>query len=215
MGLFGKHKENNSGVEAPVAPPMPEIKAPEKSEVETSSNSTLSAPSMPGQGIDEIKSQVTANTVAPPAQVEENYNVEQSSDLSLDNENFNIDDSLFDFSDIENSNDQEVSNNLPQISDNTTIDSNSENTPNLNFVNNSKNYTNASREETYFVTTAQFKTLLEIVDSVKERIKNSTDSHLRLLDIKSEEDIEYENLRKDFQFLEDKLYELDTIIFEK
>lgn len=70
-------------------------------------------------------------------------------------------------------------------------------------------------DDTYFVTTHQFKSLLEIVEAVKERVKISNERHLRLLDIKAEEDIEYENLRKDFQFVEDKLYEVDSIIFER
>lgn len=69
--------------------------------------------------------------------------------------------------------------------------------------------------DTYFATTGQFKALLEIIDLVKSKVKSSAETHLRLLDIKSEEDIEYENLRKNFQFIEDKLYDIDGIIFEK
>ena len=53
------------------------------------------------------------------------------------------------------------------------------------------------------------------VDKVKEKFKESSDIHLKLLDIKSEEDLEYENLRKNFQFVEEKLYEVDSLIFEK
>ena len=66
----------------------------------------------------------------------------------------------------------------------------------------------------FFVTTSQFKALLEIIENVKQKTKETSERHLRLLDIKSEEDIEYENLKKDFAFIEDKLYEVDTLIFE-
>ena len=37
----------------------------------------------------------------------------------------------------------------------------------------------------------------------------------RLVSIKAEEDIELESLRKDFQFIEDKLYEVDSTIFDR
>ena len=66
-----------------------------------------------------------------------------------------------------------------------------------------------------FLTTTQFKALLEIVDAVKNKVKDSSETHLRLMDMKAEEDIEYENLRKSFQFIEDRLYDLDGILFEK
>ena len=86
---------------------------------------------------------------------------------------------------------------------------------NEDFIKN-KNYGSVPiGSDNFFITTAQFKALLEIVESVKLKVKESTEKHLRLLDIKSEEDIEYENLRKDFQYIEDKLYEADSILFEK
>lgn len=69
-------------------------------------------------------------------------------------------------------------------------------------------------KESCFLTTQQFRSMLEIVELVKGKVKDSTEIHLRLLDMKSEEDIEYENLRKNFQYVEDKLYELDSILFD-
>jgi len=73
----------------------------------------------------------------------------------------------------------------------------------------------SSEDEVIYITTAQFKNMLEIIDNVRSRVKESAEKHTRLLDIKSEEDIEYENLRKDFQYIEDKLYEVDSLLFER
>jgi len=233
MGFFSKHKEEKSNVGGIVAPPLPNMvsntlsKVDENNNVPSNVDEVLMSPPMPGSGfgLDDIKSQVTGVN-------DSNYNkpiLDSSEDLEnhLDNDdnesNLTLDDSLFDFSEIDDDN-LNMSHEVPKIQNfnhentivkNSNVNQNVEEKQNLSFLENSKNFLTSSNDETYFVTTAQFKTLLEIVDSVKERVKNSTDSHLRLLDIKSEEDIEYENLKKDFQFIENKLYELDGIIFEK
>lgn len=102
-------------------------------------------------------------------------------------------------------------NNAPQ-----PTDTNMSRDTNLNFISNKNlNPGHVSHEKDFFITTHQFRSVLEIIESVKNKVKESSETHLRLMDIKSEEDIEYENLRKDFQFIEDKLYELDSVIFEK
>lgn len=95
------------------------------------------------------------------------------------------------------------------------VDSKEDHMGDLNFVSNKQVTSKGPHMENFFVTTSQFKTLLEIIDSVKFKVKEASDRHLKLLDFKAEEDVEYENLRKDFQFIEDKLYEVDSLIFEK
>lgn len=72
-----------------------------------------------------------------------------------------------------------------------------------------------AKDDTYFLTTTEFKHLLEQIDAVKERIKASTQRHMKILSIKAEEDIEIESMKKDFQFIEDKLYEVDSTIFDR
>ena len=70
-------------------------------------------------------------------------------------------------------------------------------------------------DKEFFITTSQFKKLLEIIDNVKLKVKHSNDLYLKLADIKSEEDIEFENLRKSYIYIEERLYELDKTIFEE
>ncbi len=92
-----------------------------------------------------------------------------------------------------------------------------ENQGDINFSNMKENLMNEKKKlkKDFFVTTVQFKDLIDIVDYIKSKIKNSNDIYLRLTDLKSEEDIEYENLRKSFSFIEEKLYDLDKIIFNE
>ena len=75
--------------------------------------------------------------------------------------------------------------------------------------------TSSIHEKEFFITTSQFKKLLEIIDNIKLKVKQSNDLYLKLTDIKSEEDIEFENLRKTYAYVEEKLYELDKTIFEE
>lgn len=86
----------------------------------------------------------------------------------------------------------------------------------MNFINNKKYVDKKPASgDIIYITTQQFKMLMETVEDVKARVKDSSERHLRLLDMKAEEDVEFENLRKDFQYIEDKLYEVDSIIFDK
>lgn len=147
-------------------------------------------------------------------------------------------DDLFDFSDIDSqlsANSQNVSNNsnveLPNLEnnsndinnqtskmneeDNLNRNTNDVNLPEINFIEENAHSDKKVRDETYFVTTSQFKSLLEIVDGVKMKTKEATETHLKLMDIKAEEDLEFENLRKSFQYIEEKLYEVDSLIFDK
>jgi len=209
MGLFSRHKEEKVESKIPVAPPLPPVGNVEDNSKNSNAENLVAPPIPTSQGLDDIKSQVTGSVeVSSP---NETLVVQDSSNLE-------IDESLFDFSDIEE-NKNELSNvdisDFSEPQESSVTDSNLSSNTNLSFMQSGKDYSKVSKEDTYFVTTSQFKSLLEIVESVKERVKNSSESHLRLLDLKSEEDIEYENLRKDFQFIEDKLYELDSIIFEK
>lgn len=224
MGLFGNKKEEKKDIPAPPAPSaVNNASAPESS----GSNSVLSAPPMPktNGSFDDIKSQVTSSATPEesthkPSALEQSVsssndistNVqggisEEKSETSFDSGD---DDSLFDFSSLDvdgvddNSSHEEVS---------SILESHQDHGESPNFIRNTHLRKHVS--EDFFVTTSQFKGFLEIIDSVKDRVKDSSERHLRLLDIKSEEDIEYENLRKDFQFIEDKLYEIDSLIFEK
>ena len=123
-------------------------------------------------------------------------------------------DSLFDISDLElpDSDEEET-----HIEESPTAIEHTEETPteqtevSTQFIGHHKEI---NETKPFFVTTSQFKALLEIIENVKQKTRDRSERHLRLLDIKSEEDIEYENLKKDFAFIEDKLYEVDTLIFE-
>ena len=149
----------------------------------------------------------------------ENHDEESAfgSDMNLNDE------SLFDFSSLDIS--SPVENNA-QISNSNSFSSSERqstfidtrgntNASSLSFVSGRSKQARSSVSDNLYVTTSQFKTFLDIVEQVRSRVKDSSDRHLRLLDIKSEEDIEYENLRRDFQYVEDKLYEIDSLIFDK
>ncbi len=71
----------------------------------------------------------------------------------------------------------------------------------------------SSISEVLYVTTDQFKEVMETIEGIKKRIKSATDTYLRIMDIKAEEDIELENLRKDLEYIEDKLYQIDETLF--
>ena len=249
MGLFSKHKDDQSKLPEPPAPPAtdkgapasempvppastPEPVAPGTGDV--SAPSKLSAPPMPGGSLDDIKSQLAPSSPAPggmgpeaPELVPEgNAPVMQApEEQDFTAESSSGDDSLFDFSDLNlgsPNSEQTGGESLGQL---TTLEESPTDTPegtidthmnddvSLNFI--QGGHKSRKLNENYYVTTHQFKALLEIVEGVKERVKMSNERHLRLLDIKAEEDIEYENLRRDFQYIEDKLYEADKLIFEK
>lgn len=237
MGLFSKHKNNsNNDLPMPPAPNMnanltnsaPAVSAPAMPPAAPaappSQGASLSPPPMPGGSLDDIKSSVASpsRSVAAPsreasmAKEDEHHESEGSEDSLFD---------MFDL-DLPSSNEEEhvdvdsssndLSSYTPNNRDQSTsvVNTNLERSDSLTFMKN-KSSARSLEKESCFLTTNQFKAMLEIVDSVKSKVKESTDIHLRLLDMKSEEDIEYENLRKNFQFVEDKLYELDSILFDK
>ena len=212
------------------APPGQQASSNSFSEESLTSIPKLTTPPMPGGSLDSIKEEVSSQS---SNNIGMNNNQMNSSNLPATQKSFendfsnsdgNLDensDDLFDFSDLDIPNmDSDDDTFQPQrVSgenfDEEAVDTTQEHLGNLNFVSNRKNIQKSSSSETFFVTTSQFKALLEIVDSVKLKVKESSERHLRLLDIKAEEDVEYENLRKDFQYIEDKLYEVDSLIFEK
>jgi hypothetical protein len=219
MGLFGsKDKNSNAGAApAPPAPPAPGAVAEKKEISEPKSEvKNLSAPPMPGGNLEDIKNQVASKPELP---VEESINepgTPVSADAPAPEEDPNLDDSLFDFSELDLES--------PTMDDNLESgtnpashqeDSKDEDVSHSSkFINNDLHSHKISSNESYFVTTKQFKQLLEIIENVKNKVKEASETHLKLLDIKSEEDIEYENLRKDFQYVEDRLHEVDSIIFD-
>ena len=81
----------------------------------------------------------------------------------------------------------------------------------LNFIKN-KDVIKAHKDE-HFITTTQYKTMTALIEKVRDKINKANETHLKILDIRAEEDIEFENLRKDFLFVEKKLYEVDGLVF--
>jgi hypothetical protein len=207
MGLFSKKEATNTGAQMPPAPPVNEAGANQIPEP-TPSVKNLSNPPAPGGSLDDIKNQVAGSeqpALEQQVQTSE-VNMPSNNEMSLED-----DDSLFDFSELGvDSPIQSEETFTPASVEEEKDVSYSESE--LKFMNEDKHKVNSN--ETYFVTTRQFKALLEIVESVKTKVKEASETHLRLLDMKAEEDIEYENLRKDFEFIESKLYEVDSIIFE-
>jgi hypothetical protein len=245
MGLFGKKKEEEKQSTVVPAPPAPSQNnlqgntgANYNSEIPKPKTDAgnLSSPPVPGEGLDDIKKQISATN-----NYSNDSNDQDSESQSIQDNNFaqsqqqpspqtgnvqggqnpqeNNDDidSLFDFSEL---NVQSPVNLEPQTQTNLIENHNTSNEDenenqediDLSFI---KHKQNKNDVDVNYVTTKQFKDLLEIVESVKNKVKEASETHLKLLDIKSEEDIEFENLRKDFQYIEDKLYEVDNIIFEK
>jgi hypothetical protein len=238
-------KESNTGELPPVTPadanlpPLPPPAPMESSPQEDLSlppipssvedGATLSPPPIPGGNFDDIKNQVVnespgfrEDSLPPIPQGPIDSEIPQASSSEFDLN----DDSLFDMSDLEKQSEPLPQQEEPQVDsmppqeievphiDDMTQETNLDKNQSFNFIS-SRNVSGRAPQGSFFVTTQQFREMLDIIDSVKGRVKESTDTHLRLLDIKSEEDIEYENLRKDFQYIEDKLYELDNLVFEK
>ena len=255
MGLFSKNTEAPAAPPMPPAPagapapdmapsmgaPMPpapsmspapgmDMASPqaENSMSELSDGSNLTPPSLPGSGLDDIKSQVVGDQ--PQTQLPSDIGEKEQ----IDNESFSVpevasDEDLFNMFKIE---DDEIShssqsapveqahsapvNTFEESTEESqsfmpeTVETHLDNSTELAFEN--KKLSKA--DETIFLTTTQFKALLEVVDAVKTKIKSSTETHLKLMDMKAEEDVEYDTLRKDFQFIEDKLHDLDGILFD-
>lgn len=234
MGLFSKQKKEDKKE----LPPPPSLSSTMNSSSKTaggleappvsSGMPNLSPPPSPNATFDDIKTQVSSgkksdgfgslNEMPEPPKAKESQQKSASELEGFDagSNSFDLnDDSLFDLSELEMPSEKpKASSFRKKEEEDTTVDTNLERNESLNFISN-KNVASRPSSGSYFVTTQQFRTMLEIVESVKTKVKEASETHMRLMDIKSEEDIEYENMRKDFQFIEDKLYELDSIIFDK
>jgi hypothetical protein len=228
MGLFNNKDKQASAPPAPGMPPAPNAALPTPPAPETSneivSSPGLPTPPLPGASLEDIKQQVSnseeihpSNELAElpspmPPSTEMAPMEKQSSSSNNDDEL----DSLFDISDLELPESDDPEEHLePEANLALTHEEHNqevkESDSNVEFI---AHHKELNETKPFFVTTSQFKGLLEIIENVKQKTKESSERHLRLLDIKSEEDIEYENLKKDFAFIEDKLYEVDTLIFE-
>jgi hypothetical protein len=228
-----------SDMPVPGMPPAPNMdsKAPnmnasalngeENTSSEVPDGSNLTPPSLPGSGLDDIKSQVVGDmetsSLSPstPKKEEIDNSAFESPEISSDEDLFNmfkVDDSeiseqaktTLSTSGYNSDTKDDSIYNSTQSDAPEVIETHISNDVALNFE--TKHI--SKKDETIFLTTTQFKALLEVVDSVKSKIKTSTETHLRLMDMKAEEDVEYESLRKSFQFIEDKLHDLDEILFE-
>lgn len=224
MGFFNtKKKEEENKMPAPPMPPAPVVNTPQPAAPvsEVPQAGKLSAPMIPGESsLSEIKTQVTTSNssgigmpnVQRNNEISRKAEIEQTQD-DFNMENFQNEDSLFDISDLDLEESSE--NNFDTIrKTQQPIDTNIEREGKMNFIT-EKHHKTSVKDDIYYITTSQFKSLIEIVENVKIKIKEASETHLRLMDIKSEEDIEYENLRKIFQYMEDRLYEVDSLIFEK
>lgn len=202
MGLFSK-KESKPDSKVNIPPPMPSLgsspvasaQIPNVEELPETGH--LASPPVPVSSITDIKSQISSHK-----EIDEET-LEKSNNSGLTN--LEEEDSLFDLSEFESEN---------PFGSSDSKEEHEEMDKNAHFMRNRSLHSHTS-DKTYYITTAEFKKLLEIVESVKTKVKDSSERHLRLLDIKAEEDIEYENLKRDFEFVEDKLYEVDSLIFEK
>ena len=198
---------------APNMPPAPEMAPP--------------SPAAPNEGapidggMEDIKSQIAMP--APPSLTEEFSEATPTDEITSETQVSEVDltpssveeetDSLFDLSDLE----------LPGDNVTAEVHEDEEETHEYSAPNNQEHaglgFIEAKKDKIddtkpFFVTTSQFKAILEIIENVKSKTKESSQRHLRLMDIKSEEDIEYENMKKDFVYIEDKLYEVDSLLFE-
>ena len=222
MGLFSKHKSQESTPPKEPEAPKEDVQTKESqmsSMPEVPQGANLSPPPLPGSSsLDGIKSEVAP--MPPDPQVPQNNpndgQVQNPPGNQMDSGS--SDDELFSMFDIDtplDSNSSETSqDNKDLLEDKDNKTSEMEQPSELSFVK-SHRETNPLSINSKFLTTSQFKAMLELVEGVKSKVRDSTETYTRLMDIRSEEDIEYENLKKSFQFIEDKLYELDNILFEK
>ncbi len=232
MGFFSSNKEVNKKVSATTAPmpPAPSVgsAAPTTNSSSVSNAGKLTPPPVPANPqLEEIKTEITSGS---ETKTNSNNNNNGNSFTNTQN-NFSVqnkdNESLFDLSDLDitepelnvektneggtegNDKDMNVNSEVPKED---MIDPDDENISRLSYRHSE---TKRGEDKDIYITTSQFKTLFSVINSVKEKVKEASETHLRLTDIKSEEDIEYENLRKTFHFIEDKLYEVDGLIFEK
>lgn len=209
---------------APAAPGLPGVPStpptPQEIPKPTDARENLSSPPVPGGNLEEIKNQVSAPGFAPAIVSTPLTSATPKEKEEEDDDYDDDDDALFDFSELDVKTPLEGE--VPAPDEDEKVEEEEEKKEekeeekeeeeiDLSFI----KHSHKQSQETYFVTTFQFKSLLEIVEAVKNKVKDASETHLRLLDIKAEEDTEFEKMRKDFQFIEDKLYEVDSIIFEK
>lgn len=225
MDFFKKNKDEKSNLPPAPMPPVPMPPVPTNTNGLNGAptdllkqSPSLSAPPIPSRNsFDDIKSQVVSGMQERPIAMQ------QISNGNSNDQNNLSEDSLFDFSTLDIHDDassgvslQDTNISSSSFSDSPdVVDPNARNTEHLKFIGNRNKFGKSGQTDSLYVTTSEFKTFLELVEQVRNRVKDSSDRHLRLLDIKSEEDTEYENLRRDFQYIEDKLYEVDSLIFDK
>ena len=222
MSIFGRRKkETETKLEQMPMPPSPLESSPQ-----------------PPTGLDDIKNNIKSDNevMAPPLppapsqvsapefpQMEmppapSNDSSENVEEMPQESNSESEDDSLFNLDDFELPDlDLESSVSIPQNSHSRHQSSNNSSSKHINSHDDflPTKGLSTSKENTYFLTTTEFKQLLELIDSVKSRVKTTAQRHMRIMSIKSEENIELEGLKKDFQFIEDKLYEVDSTIFDR
>ncbi|MFW5704816.1 MAG: hypothetical protein ACOCXG_03140 [Nanoarchaeota archaeon] len=218
----------NSAPLAPNAPPAPSGNMPEPPKPAEPSGRLI--PPSPVGNLNDIKNEVSG------IESEEENNEENSSGKPEKNTKENDNEDLFNFGDLEfegletgeieeHSSKEKTDNGMFDVSDvhsqgaeynKPEKEKNVEKLSNVSFISNKHVSSHVVDEpNSFFITTSQFKALLEITDQVKKKTKEAGETYARITDIKSEEDIEFENMKKQFQYIEDKLYEVDNIIFEK
>ena len=216
MGLFSKHKNQESAPPKEPEAPKEDVQAKESQMLsnmpEVPQGANLSPPPLPGgSSLDGIKSEISPSAPQMPESSSDSEQSQTEPSGSSDDELFN----MFDIDSPLDSNPSETSqDNEHSLEDKGSKMFDIEQPSELSFVK-SHRESNPLSIHSKFLTTSQFKAMLELVEGVKSKVRDSTETYTRLMDIRSEEDIEYENLRKSFQFIEDKLYELDNILFEK
>jgi hypothetical protein len=241
MALFSKKKEENSKVNLP--PPPPSVSSPNQNNTNMNNNSisnqnqnlnspneamafksedkTLTPPPVPGiENLSEIKNEVAgvnkfsnmSNSNSSEIEIssqnqlyEKNNSEEDQDDLKLTG----VDDSLFNLDELDFPKGEYLEDKENKEIENKSMEKDED----FEFL--EKTNRHIKEDSPIFITTNQFKEMMTMIDDIKFKLKESSETYLRLMDIKAEEDIEFENLRKSFQFFEEKLYQIDNILFEK
>lgn len=235
MPMFGKKKEDemplppspSSGalqdikeeISSPPQPPMPSDSGATPAPQPPSLNA---APAIP------MLSQEMGTPAPMPPQAAPPQQVMPSTEVKTPELNTAESDSLFNLDDFElpNLDDPELMNDVESLDDHddqissqhvaaASVPDSSASSVDYDVHVSKSRRLNVPKNDTFFLTTTEFKTLLDKVDQVKDRIKDSSQRHMKIMGIKAEEDIEIETMRKDFQFIEEKLYEIDSTIFDR
>ena len=202
MGLFNKKKEKLSGGFSEM-PPIPKAPSFNDSKDNASSQDLVNNSNLSENTLSDIKDEISTHS---PNVNEEKESISPNVDISNEEKDIDLDNlNLFDIED----------NQLPKEEEKNNFSKSQEETyEDVSFLKNNRQKI-PKQTDSFYITTTQFKTMIEIIDNVKNKIKLASDTYLKLLDIKSEEDIEYENLRRDFQHVEGKLYDIDKLIFDR